>query len=82
MNITLFETNKKKLVAIRNKVQMIAGNLNDEIRILMNKKDDLEKCSLSVDGNNIMIEELSHVRDRIFFLKSQEDNLQHILRTI
>ena len=82
MNITLFETNKKKLKAIQNKLQLIGGNFNSEIRILMDKRDRLDKTSLSVDGNNLHIEELQDLRHRIEFLKSQEDGIHELLKTI
>jgi hypothetical protein len=82
MNITLLETNKKKLKVLRNRLQLLGSNFNDEIRILMDQRERLDKTSMSIDGNNLHIEELDHLRHRIQFLQSQQAGLQEILVSI
>tara|TARA_R100001594_G_scaffold147551_2_gene200791 strand:- start:213 stop:461 length:249 start_codon:yes stop_codon:yes gene_type:complete len=82
MNITLLETNKKKLKAISNKLKLIAGNINTEIRILLDRKKEMDKLCLSVNGDTLMIEEIQKLTDQIKFLKSQESNLYDTIKTI
>ena len=41
-----FEFNTKKLNKIKEKVNIIAGNLNDEIRLNLKKLEELDKLSL------------------------------------
>ena len=82
MNITLLETNKKKLKSLRNRLQLLASNFNDEIRILMDERERLDKTSMSIDGNNLHIAELDHLRHRIQFLQSHQAGLQEILVSI
>lgn len=82
MNITLFETNKKKLKLIQDKLNMIIGNLSTEIRIQREQRDRLDKISLSVDGTNLDIEELSKMSDRLKFLDAQRENLLYVLKRI
>tara|TARA_R100000664_G_scaffold9501_1_gene15901 strand:+ start:340 stop:612 length:273 start_codon:yes stop_codon:yes gene_type:complete len=67
---------------VTNNIQSISKNINSELTILLNAKDRVEKIGLSVNGNSLHIEEQEHLKSRISFLQSQEDNLQHVLKEI
>ena len=70
------------MTTLQNCIQSISININSELTILLNAKDRVEKIGLSVNGNSLHIEEQEHLKSRISFLQSQEDNLQHVLKEI
>lgn len=82
MNITLLETNKKKLKSISSKLTLIAGNLNTEIRILLERKKELEKLCLTSNGHTLMIEDVEKLSGQIKFLQAQESCLYDTIKTI
>lgn len=87
-----FEFNNKKLKKIKEQVNIIAGNLNDEIRLNLKKLEELEKLSFQSyqvldDGQREHITtcglaEQKRIKDQTMFLQSQQNNLYELIKSI
>ena len=87
-----FEFNKRKINKIKEQVNIIAGNLNDEIRLNLKKLEDLDKLSLQSfyeleDGEREHIstcglKEQKRIKDQTKFLQQQQDNLYKLVKSL
>ena len=80
MNFTL-ELNKKKLESIASAVQVVAENINTQIRLDQQHLKQLEQLNLSTsEMGGIKDFEIEKINSNLRFLKSQEGILLEIVK--
>lgn len=80
MNFTL-ELNKKKLESIASAVQVVAENINTQIRLDQQHVKKLEQLNLSTsEMGGIKDFEIEKLNSNLRFLKSQEGILLEIIK--
>lgn len=80
MNFTL-ELNKKKLESIASAVQVVAENINTQIRLDQQHLKQLEQLNLSTsEMGGIKDFEIEKINSNLRFLKSQEGVLLEIIK--